>query len=232
VDLAENIISQNLTGDKNKGQNRRFTAKMQAFADEWLTGDQSGKKYNLGAACKVAGYGDANNPHIRTIGYKVMRHPLVKEYIDRRMNEMSMSSAEVLMRFTDIARAPLGNVVTKNMHGHLDIDVDKVLENSQYIKSFSFDSNGKPKIDFMDPQAALRDIARARGMLKDGLEVSGPGGGSVPIAMSVQFVNPDGSTYNPTPNAQQAKLEAGEDFDDIEEGEFEDVDTSGGTPEG
>lgn len=191
-----------------------ITARMQAFADEWLTGRVSGKRFNNIEAARVAGY-NVDGPNPSQQGTRLLRHPAVKAYIDKRMRENSMSAAEVLARFTEIARAQVGDIVKINEHGRLDIDAEKVIEYKQYIKNFGFDANGVPKIEFYDAHQALRDIARVLGMMKDGLEVSGPGGGSVPVAMTVQFVNPDGSTTTVAPEAPEEEEET-EDFSDLE----------------
>src|SRR5690606_38381780 len=104
----------------------------------------------------------------------------------------AMSAEEVLSRFSDIARAQVGDILTQNHSGSLVIDPEEVLKLRHVVKSFTYDSNGNPKIEFYDAHQALRDIARVRGIMKDGLEVSGPGGGAVPVSMTVQFVRPNG----------------------------------------
>lgn len=188
--------------------------KMQAFADEYLTGEHTGKPFNATAAATWCGY---KSP--MTMGHKLTRHPLVKEYLAKRMEERSMNAMEVLARFTEIARATVGDVVGLDSHGRLRIDPEKVLEYKRFIKQFGFDSNGNPKVEFHDSHAALRDIAKVLGMLKEGLELSGPGGGAVPLAMTIQFVNPDGSTAHPGGEPAQKALPPGdeEDWSDVEE---------------
>lgn len=186
--------------------------RMRRFADEWLTGEHTGKQFHGVAAYEYAGYTISEiNPSANPS--KLLRHPDVQAYIKERLDEYSMSASEVLLRFTEIARAEVGDVVTKNAHGRLEIDPDAVVSNKRFIKSFGFDSNGNPKIDFHDSMAALQQIARIRGMLKDGLEVSGPGG--APMAMTVRFVNPDGSeaALGPT-NEQAVEPEDFSEYDD------------------
>lgn len=188
-----------------------MTNRMYLFADEYISGAHTGKPFVATAAAKYAGYA-----HPAQYGHKLLRHPDVKEYIQKHLDAHAMEAGEILARFTDIARAEIGDVVTMD-DGRLRIDNKEVLNNKKFIKSFGFDSNGNPKIEFHDAMQALRDIARIRGMMKDGLEVSGPGGGAVPVAMSVQFVDPDGSPSDLNEKSPDADDVEEEDFSDIEE---------------
>jgi hypothetical protein len=192
---------------------RQLTPKMIKFADEYISGANLGKPFNAKAAAQWAGYTtNASNPY--QYASRVLKHPLVQEYIRKQLDALSMSAAEVLMRFTEIARSEAGSVVKVNAHGRLEIDNAAILANQKFIKQFGFDSNGNPKVEFHDAHAALRDIARVRGMLKDGLEVSGPGGGPVSVAMTVNFVSPSGNPDYPNPNALLPT-------EDIDEAEYE-----------
>lgn len=192
-----------------------LTERMKLFADEWLTGAHTGKQFNGKAAYAHAGYAvPPQNPSANAS--KLLRHPDVQEYVRKRLDEHAMSTTEVLLRFTAIARSEVGDVVTlrvlPNGQEDLAIDPKAVIANKQFIKQFGYDSNGNPKIEFHDALAALRDIARVRGMLKDGLELSGPGG--APMTLTVQFVNPDGTVFNPTqPTEETVEVE---DFSEFE----------------
>lgn len=183
------------------------------FADEWLTGAATGKRFNMVAAYEHAGYSvDNNNPSANAS--KLYRHPKVSAYIERAMQAYAMDAREVLLRYTETARFEPGTVVTKDpMGGHLKHDVEEVLKNKKFIKNFSYDSNGNPKVEFQDPMTALLQITRILGMAKDGLELSGPGG--APIAMKVQFVDPDGSEMNLGPTNEND--EEHEDFSEFDE---------------
>jgi hypothetical protein len=188
----------------------RMTEKMRLFAEEYVTGQHTGKRFNATAAAGYAGYSvHPNNPS--NVAVKIKAHPLVQAYINELMDEHTMSALEVLTRFTEIARVEAGDIVDTDIHGNLRINPIKVLQNKKFIKQFGFDSNGNPKVEFHDAYQALKDIARVRGMLKDSMEVSGPGGGAVAVAMQVQFVNPDGSKATDIGNTSE------EDWSDVEE---------------
>lgn len=176
---------------------RPINERMKIFADEYLTGAHTGQAFNGYAAARHAKYPEQ-------YASRLLKHPGIAEYIKERLEEHHMSANEVLKRFTDIARAKVGNVVTTkqlpNGQKALDIDPDKVLEFRDMIRDFGFDANGNPKVSFHDSHAALRDIARVLGMMKDGLEVSGPGGG--PVEMRVVFVDPDDELEAPEPDPE------------------------------
>lgn len=182
------------------------------FADEWLTGEHTGKPFHGLAAYEYAGYViNEANPYANAS--KLLRHPKVQAYLKKRMEEMAMTADEVLMRFSMVARSQVGDVVTLTPTGHLTFDAQKVMENRHLIRSFGFDSNGQPKVEFHDSMDALKQVARVLGMLKDGLELSGPGG--APVSMKVEFVNPDGSAANLGPtNAPDAEEEDFSEYDD------------------
>ena len=187
-------------------------ARMKVFADEWLTGAETGKQFHGLAAYKHAGYTISESQPYANAS-KLLRHPEVQEYIKKRMDEFAMSAEEALLRFTAIARSEVGSVVKKGPTGALIIDSDAVLENKAFISKFGFDSNGYPKIEFHDALQALRDIARVRGMMKDGLELTGAGGAAV---LQVQFVDPAGETFHPAGEPTEDVIDP-EDFSEFED---------------
>lgn len=200
-------------------QTVRFTPKMQAFADEWLTGAVSKRQFYAVGALKAAGYA-TNGKNPGQMAYKLLKHPAIKEYINKHLEAIAMSSHEIMARFSDIARCEPGDILElkqgPNGQPNVVIDPLQVVINKRYIKSFTYDSNGNPKIEFHDPVAALQQMARMRGMLKDGLELSGPGGGAVPVEMTVRFVRPDGSS--PTHISETPQIAPpDEDFSEYEE---------------
>lgn len=186
------------------------------FADEWLSGEQTGKPFNGRAAYEFAGYTISDsNPSGNAS--KLLRHPEVKAYIDDRLQEHSMDATEIMLRFSNIARSNIGDILVMAPNGNVTVDEEALLENKHFIKSFGYDSNGNPKIEFHDPVAALRDLARVHSMFHDSVELGGPGG--VPLSMDVNFVMPDGqkAAFGPT----SEKEEDPEDFTalDAESGE-------------
>ena len=188
-----------------------LTPRQRVFVDEWLTGEHTGKRFNGRAAYEYAGYSiPESNPSANAS--KLLRHPKVRAYIKKRMDDMTMSAEEVLMRFTELARGEFGEILTKNAHGRLTIDHDKVLEKKHLVKSFKIDSNGHEQIEFHDSMAALQQVTRILGMYKDELLLGGVGGG--PAKMVVEFVDPEGEAMDLGPTNESVEEE---DFSEFHE---------------
>jgi len=162
-----------------------LTGKQRLMADEYLTGKATGKPFNATAAYKYAGF--LGRP-VSQLATKKLKLPQMRDYIQMRMEENSMTKMEVLQRFTKIARHTMGDVLQKNPHtGALELNEEAVLKNKEFIKSFSLDSNGNPKVDFQDAYDALKQLARVHGMYQDSVDITSAGG---PVKLEVQFVKP------------------------------------------
>lgn len=185
--------------------------KMKVFVDEYLTGAHTGKQFNATRAYEYAGYKlPKSNPS--THASRMLRHPKIREYIKKVVMDMTMSMEEVMMRFSDVARGNIGEIVTRDGHGNLTMDPEKVLEKKHLIKQFGFDSNGNPKVEFHDSMDALKQMARVYGMYKDQLGLTGPGGSAV---LQVKFVSPDGEHVDIGPTSEANEEQ--EDFSDLED---------------
>lgn len=157
--------------------------RLRAFVIEYCTGEVSGKKYNATQAATVAGYAD---PHIQAS--RIKRREDVTAAIDWLLKQVAMRPEEIVARLTDMAAADLGEIVDTPDHGAIQYNRAALRKYKHLIKSFKLDSNGNPVIEFHDPHAALKDLMRAYGMNKEGLELSGPGGGAIPVSLNVNFV--------------------------------------------
>ncbi len=185
--------------------------RMKLFADEWLSGAETGKRFNGTAAYAFAGY-SVPPSNAGTNASKLLRHPEVAAYIAGQMEEHSMQATEIMLRFTDIARAQVGECVVLDENDQLQLDHKKVVELSHLIKSYGVDSNGHPKIEFHDSVDALKQLTRIQGMFKDSMELGGHGGGNMRLV--VEFVDPDGNRENLGPTNEVE--EDAEDFSDLD----------------
>lgn len=157
---------------------------MRAFVREYCTGELTGKRFNATRAAEAAGYAD-----ITATGHRLKRRPDVKAAIQWFLNEIAITNEEIIGRLQAMAEADIGSIVDTSM-GSPRLDIEKLDKVKHLIKGFSLDSNGNPKIEFHDPHAALKDLMRVRGLGKDGIELSGPGGGAIPVQLQVNFVVP------------------------------------------
>lgn len=87
----------------------KLTDKQLLFANEYL------KDLNATAAAKRAGYSE-KTAHV--IGCENLKKPNVREYIQKRLDELTLSAEETLKSLSDIARADLKKylVVRKVLH--------------------------------------------------------------------------------------------------------------------
>lgn len=191
-----------------------------AYVEEYCTGAVSGKPFNRYRAALAAGYAPSS---AQQHSVHLMKMPHIQEMIAIRMKELHMSKEEVLTQITNIARdADISSVLRikeTQLPGsddktpgpvlrRLDIDPDAVLANGHLIKSFKYDSNGNPSVELHDRHSALRDIGKAHGLFKDGVELSGPNGGAIPVEMTFKFVRPP--SPNDLPLVDTNLIESGE----------------------
>lgn len=159
---------------------------MRLFVEDYVTGCYSGKRFNRSAAARAAGYAEDANT-----GMRLYRRPDVKAAIDYLLNQTSISPQEIENRLIEMATAEVGELVEVNEETGLPSFAWRKLEKYKHlIKNFYIDSNGNPRVEFYDAHAALKDLIRVRGMAKEGVELSGPGGSAVPVQISVNFVSP------------------------------------------
>ena len=187
-----NIMATDITLNKNNIiGDTGLPAKELIFADEYLTGEATGRRFHGPSAYVHAGY-KLNKKNPTAHPSDMLAKPRVKAYISRRMMEASMGAQEVLARFTDIARSEFGEVLELNPNTQtLKINYEKVLKFRRHIKNFTYDGNGQPKLEFHDPMQALMQIARILGLNKDHTQLTLGG----TAKLEVVFKNPDGTLY-------------------------------------
>lgn len=135
----------------------RLTKKQQVFAEEFL------RTWKPADAARAAGY-----KHTST-GNKMLRSPLVAEYVNRRMTEISMETDEVLTRLTQQARVNIGDFLIFD-GDDIKINQKAVKEYGYLIKGLTYSRHGKPNLLLHDAQAALTLIGKARRMFVDQIE--------------------------------------------------------------
>lgn len=198
----------------NEAEGTRETPRQILFVNEYISGAKSGKPFNATKAAVVAGYSEN---YAATYGSALLKRPDIQQRINDHLNQASMSAGEVLKRLTEIARAEIGDVLKLNAtQSAVIIDPKAVIDHKKFIAEFGYDSNGNVKLKFHDTLTALQQIGRARGMFKDGVEVSGPGGGNVPVEMQVVFHEATAERPNPEPTPEE-EVDLNSDFLDMEE---------------
>ena len=155
-----------------------FTAKQQAFVDEYL------QCWNASEAARRAGYA-----HPGSQGHRLLKDVEVSAEISRVVEERAMSRDEVVIRLAEQARADLADFVT-TWDGGFKIDVEKAIRlgKSHLIRKIGFNQYGKPEIELHNQQAALLAIGKIHSLFTDRVEQTGEVTHNV---KSYQVISPD-----------------------------------------
>lgn len=147
---------------------KKLTKKQQVFVEEFL------RTWKPAEAARAAGY-----KHPDTQGCNILKAPLVAEYVNQRMSEISMETDEVLTRLTQQARVNLGDFLIVNDWYDPDlkrtvkrvlVNWEKVIEYGYLIKELNWSRRGDPVLKLHDSQAALTLIGKARRMFVEQVE--------------------------------------------------------------
>jgi len=148
---------------------KRLSAKQRAFIEHYVAG-RNGVRFNATQAAKAAGYSERT---ASVIGYENLTKPYIKAAIDQRFSDLQMESDEILVRFTEQARGLYGKYIEHDGRVNLMRMVQDGMEH--LIKEVEVvqvaEGVTKTKVKFHDAQAALRDMARIKGMYRPEVEV-------------------------------------------------------------
>ena len=134
-----------------------LTKKRRAFISEYF------KDFNATQAAIRAGYSPKT---AHAIGYENLRIPEISEAIERRLNELSMTADEAIMRMSDLARGDLSDFFTfKDGIKEPYLDLEKAHKAGKWhlLKKFTRDASGKVTIELHDPKDAQKEIIKIRG---------------------------------------------------------------------
>lgn len=139
-----------------------LTALQQKFIAEYL------QCFNASEAARRAGY----SPNAAgQQGYSNLRHPEIAEVINKYFDDYMMDAKEALTRLSDMARGTIEDFVDvdPNLDRAFFLNFNKAKENGKLhlIKKLKYNINGHPEIELHDAQAALIQIAKHHGLLKE-----------------------------------------------------------------
>jgi len=155
------------------GQGVGLTDKQQLFVYEYV------RSLNATEAARAAGY-QGTYESLRVIGSQNLTKPHVREAIDELLKENAINAAEVIGRLSDQARGIPADCFT--VYGALiSVDFDKLREYGlmHLIKKVSYDTEGRPRVEFYDAQTALAHLFKLYNLAPDRVEHSGPDGGAI-----------------------------------------------------
>lgn len=167
-----------------------LTGKQRLFVSYYL----GESKFNATDAARRAGYSNAE------IGRQLLRNITIRTAIDAKLDSVGLTTDEILARLSEIATADLGEYVTVNRDDagneswKIDIPRAKRRKRLGVVRKIKQGEHGV-EIELYDPLNALEKLGKYRGMWVDRQEVSGPGGGPVPVevksALDTAYGRPD-----------------------------------------
>jgi len=131
--------------------NGNLTNKQRVFIEEYL------KCWNASEAARRAGY----NGKANSVGPRLLANVSIANEIQHRVNDLSMSADEVLLRLADQARGiPEECFVAYDRV--VGISFEKLKEHGlmHLIKKISYDRYGNPTVEFYDAQNALVQLGK------------------------------------------------------------------------
>ena len=144
----------------------KLTDKQQAFINHYLI------TLNGTEAARRAGY-KGNDVTLASVAYENLRKPHLREEIDNRLNALTMSADEALLRMTQIARGDLSQYIYND--GDIDIQALKENDDGRLLKKYRRTRNSTTRkngdefesetidFEFYPADAALRDILKIHG---------------------------------------------------------------------
>lgn len=141
---------------------------------------------NGAEAARRAGYPAAS---ARQVASENLAKPDIRRAVDAGLDLVSMPAVEILARLTAIARCSIADVLSLPGPGaegepfaRLGFDLARAQETGaiHLVRSVREGRYGL-EIELYSAHEALRDLARIRGLMVERRELSGPGGGPIPV---------------------------------------------------
>ena len=167
-------------------RSRKLTKKQRLFVVHYLG------IWNATEAAKRAGYA-GSRAVLSSVGAESLRNPQIARAISEELDRLVMGPEEVLSRLSIMARGSLDPfLATDEDTGEVFVDLttEPAKEHMALVKRveqtvLATNDDGsrviKTKLEIHDPKVALDSIAKAHGMFRQRVELSGPAG--APIAV-------------------------------------------------
>ena len=140
----------------------KLTNKQRAFCEHYI------QTWNGADSARRAQY-KGNNVTLASVAHENLRKPHIREYIEKRLKELTLTSDEVLIRLTQQATASISDFITDGVTLPV-IDIDKVREKGHLIKKLRYTKKGM-EIELHDSQAALVHLGRHHVLFSDKLKI-------------------------------------------------------------
>ena len=142
----------------------KVTNKQRAFCEHYI------QTWNGTEAARLAKYkGSAGT--LAVVACENLRKPNIRQYIKERLQELALTSDEVLIRLSQQATSSISDFI--KVDGKTDsfiIDTEKVKEKGHLIKKIKYTKYGL-EIELYDSQAALVHLGRHHVLFSDRLQI-------------------------------------------------------------
>lgn len=156
-----------------------WTDRQRMFVDAYT--EYGSRSFLNGAeAARRAGYAPKA---ARQIAYAELTKAYIRAEIDRRLNQFSLGSAEVLARLAEHARNQAGAYVIIGKNNKPAINVAAMIRDGKQhlIKGISYTRSGDVVVETYDAQAALVHLGRYHKLFAERVEHAGTGGGPIQV---------------------------------------------------
>lgn len=152
-----------------------LTPRQRAFVDAWF----GEARFNATRAAELAGFGNGSgNPNTwNNAGSRMLANAKVQAEINRRWAAHGVTAEEVMSRLSAQMRGSLSDLLADD---GLYLDPEKVRQHGHLVKSLRPTKEGLV-VELYSSQEAAALIGKSLGMFKERVEMSGPGGGPIPV---------------------------------------------------
>lgn len=142
----------------------RLSDQQRAWIERYLV------HWNARKACRETGYQPSSS-------YSVRHHPLVREYIHRRLEDLRLDADEVLVRLSYQARASVEDFITFDKRGgwKFDLAAAQRADALGLIKKLRKTADGGVDLELYDAQAALEKLGKHHKLFTDQMDVTSAG---------------------------------------------------------
>lgn len=144
----------------------RCSDRQRLFVEAYI-GEASG---NAALAARIAGYSEKA---AGVVGFEVLNNPNVRAAIEERYAANGVTADFIISRLYEQASAAHAGFIRKRSDGGAYVDMDGLLEAGlgRQIKKISDTKHGQT-IEFYDAQAALVQLGKGLGLLRERVEVN------------------------------------------------------------
>lgn len=163
------------------------------------------KDFNATKAAIRAGYSPKT---AYSQGQRLLKNVEVQEAIRAKLDELTMSADEALVRLGEQARSDISDFIDATTKRMFLLDMDKVKKRGHLVKKIKYTKDG-PEIELYSSQKALELVGKHHGLFKQEVIIQG---GDKPLTIGViDDWSARAGRNRPTPGASESAEDGSED---------------------